>query len=650
MKLTGVYLSVLLLCIFCCALPAHAQLTAQCSPECYGPRFAADGLANTTLGQSGNTVSYRFRAHHTGSLQQIHVYLIVPPDAGYSGGSGGHVEITVDTDDGTSAHNPSSTVLASYLLTDYQSATPSTFFPIFTFTTPPSLVEGNLYHIVFSNPDSNPNTNFLSVDTLYVATPPSPWQPAVSDTDSAELLSRDGQTWSPRAGFLPILQLDFTDGWQEGMGYMESWIGAPQDISGSSNGVREQFTVSGTSRTVASVAVRVARISGSDPLRVLLKNGDGSVIEQGTIPASTFPTASLYTWASLQFASAHTLALGSQYSLELATESSSTYQTFPNRKGVAQNFASTTYYTDGYAQFKQNDSWVGWTQWGVTDRKDGDLQFYFEVNGTDTTSGSPSISNLTAENVTSNGAIVSWNTDQSASGQVQYGTTTAYSGSTTMNPTPATGHAQRLNGLAAGTLYHYRVLSMNALGNQAISGDSTFITSNGSDGIELRSMTNQALATVKAGETAKYGLQLVPNGFTGNVVIGCSGAPAGTSCTVWPASIAVTGNTPATLAVTVTTTAHANGIPSIGGSSFDPRIWILLTGIAGFYWAFRNLRGRLKLSFAVTTLLLVTLGGCGGNTGAGAALNGTPSGVSTLTVRAVAGSAQSAVPLTLVVD
>lgn len=54
---------------------------------------------------------------------------------------------------------------------------------------------------------------------------------------------------------------------QESMDYMELWIGTPQNISGSSNGVREQFTVSGTSRTVGSVAVGVAWISESDPLR-----------------------------------------------------------------------------------------------------------------------------------------------------------------------------------------------------------------------------------------------------------------------------------------------------------------------------------------------------------------------------------------------
>ncbi len=113
----------------------------------------------------------------------------------------------------------------------------------------------------------------------------------------------------------------------------------------------------------------------------------------------------------------------------------------------------------------------------IPNRTDGDLQFYFEVRATGASSNPPAISNLAAGSISSSGASVSWDTDQPASGQVQYGTTTAYAGSTTLNPTLATGHAQQLSGLVAGTLYHYRVLSTNASGNQAVSGDSTFTTS-----------------------------------------------------------------------------------------------------------------------------------------------------------------------------
>jgi hypothetical protein len=478
-------------------------------------------------------------------MQTIHMYMIGPGHAGYAAGTGGQILIELRTDDGTSAHNPTSTVLTSYLLTSYLNATPSIDFPIFTFPTPANLVAGNLYHIVFTNVDPNPSVNYLSVDATYLQNPPDPWQPTVSNTDSAELLSNNGQSWQPRAGYLPILQLDYTDGWQEGMGYMEVWIGVPQNISGTANGVREQFTVSGAQRNVGSVAMRVARVSGSDPLTVLLKDANGNVIEQGNIPASSFPSASSYTWVSYPFVSAHTLVPGNSYSLELATASSSTYQAFPIRKGVDYNFAGTTYYTDGYAQFKQSGGWVGWTQWGVTNRTDGDLQFYFEVigsgtgTGTGTTSTPPVISNLSAGSVTSSGAIVSWNTDQPATGQVQYGTTTAYAGSTAQNATLATGHAQQISGLAANTLYHYRVLSANSSGNQAVSGDATFTTATASSSIPVTppsgpiTLVQQKTTTYASASSVVVNLSAAPHVgnalvlFSANNSVGISGVSGG---------------------------------------------------------------------------------------------------------------------------
>src|SRR4029077_21114340 len=88
------------------ALSGHA--TCSASSGCYGPGLGADSLANTVVGGPyGNIVSYRFRVGHSGSLQQIHVYLILR--AGYAAGTGGKLQVTVNADDGTPAHNPSST-------------------------------------------------------------------------------------------------------------------------------------------------------------------------------------------------------------------------------------------------------------------------------------------------------------------------------------------------------------------------------------------------------------------------------------------------------------------------------------------------------------------------------------------------------------
>jgi len=371
--------ALLLVGVVVTALPGHT--TCLVTTACYGPGIGSDGLANTVVGGPwGNIVSYRFRAGHSGFLQQIHVYLI-PNHPGYAAGTAGKLQVTVNSDDGTPAHNPSRTVLASYLLSNPLAATPSIYFPVFVFSAPPLLVQGQLYHIVFTNVDASPTTNYLSVDALYHVIPPTPSQPTISDVDSAELVGGPAGTWTLRQGYTPILELDYPGGWSEFNGYMEAWVGSSQSISGIS-AVREMFTVSGGQRIVSSASIRVARGSGTDPLIVRLENGDGTVIEQGEIPAASIPVTSpvSYVWAPYTFSSAHTLLAGQSYHLQFRTASTSSYQAFPIRKGVAYGFQNTTYFPDGYAQFNQNGSWVGWTQWGVANRTDSDLQFYFAVN------------------------------------------------------------------------------------------------------------------------------------------------------------------------------------------------------------------------------------------------------------------------------
>src|SRR3984893_7565481 len=287
----------LLVSVVATTLPGHA--TCLVTSACYGPGLGSDGLANTIVGGPwGNIVSYRFRAAHTGLLQQIHVYLI-PNHTGYSAGTGGKLQVTVNADDGTPAHNPSSTVLASYLLSNPLAATPSIYFPIFVFPAPATLLQGQLYHIVFTNVDPNPTTNYLSVNALYYENPSTPAQPTISDMDAAVLLGGPSGMWTPRKGYTPILQLDYQDGWTEFIGYMEVWVGVPQSISGASE-VRETITVTGAQKTVSSASIRVARTSGNDPLIVLLENGDGTVIEQGEIPAALIPITSpvSYVWAT----------------------------------------------------------------------------------------------------------------------------------------------------------------------------------------------------------------------------------------------------------------------------------------------------------------------------------------------------------------
>jgi phosphodiesterase/alkaline phosphatase D-like protein len=93
----------------------------------------------------------------------------------------------------------------------------------------------------------------------------------------------------------------------------------------------------------------------------------------------------------------------------------------------------------------------------------------------------PVISGITASNLTSTGAVVTWSTNEAATSQVEYGTTTSYGSSSTLNSTFVTGHSVTLGGLAASTTYHYRIKSSDAAGNPATSGDNAFTTSAAQD-------------------------------------------------------------------------------------------------------------------------------------------------------------------------
>ncbi len=85
------------------------------------------------------------------------------------------------------------------------------------------------------------------------------------------------------------------------------------------------------------------------------------------------------------------------------------------------------------------------------------------------------ISNVSATNITDTSATIIWTTDQAATSQVEYGTTTDYGSTTTLDTALLTSHYVTLSGLTPDTLYHYRVISSNVAGS-AESSDYTFTT------------------------------------------------------------------------------------------------------------------------------------------------------------------------------
>ena len=88
----------------------------------------------------------------------------------------------------------------------------------------------------------------------------------------------------------------------------------------------------------------------------------------------------------------------------------------------------------------------------------------------------PIISSVSASNISSAAATITWATNEAGDSQVDYGLTTAYGSSTPLNLSLLTAHAVTLTGLLATTTYHYRVRSRDAAGNLATSADFTLTT------------------------------------------------------------------------------------------------------------------------------------------------------------------------------
>jgi predicted secreted protein len=88
----------------------------------------------------------------------------------------------------------------------------------------------------------------------------------------------------------------------------------------------------------------------------------------------------------------------------------------------------------------------------------------------------PVISGVAATSVTTTSATIVWTTNESSDSQVDYGLTTSYGSSSTLNSTLVTSHSVPLSGLSASTTYHARARSRDAAGNLSISGDVTFAT------------------------------------------------------------------------------------------------------------------------------------------------------------------------------
>ena len=218
------------------SLPDHFARSEETATAIYGPALAVRGLGNLPLGgPNGRRASYRFLNTHTGTIESILLRYLMwdAKRKGYHGGTGGTVVVEVQSDDGTANHHPSGTTLAS---TSIAHPLQVGNFPTLKFVSPASLDSGNVYHLVFTNADPNPSENYASLNSLLLADP---------HRHTAEITMKQWavlaappsapSAWAIYPGnemglFLPIVQLNFGDGYASGTGYVDATVDVPVEI------------------------------------------------------------------------------------------------------------------------------------------------------------------------------------------------------------------------------------------------------------------------------------------------------------------------------------------------------------------------------------------------------------------------------------
>ena len=165
-------------------------------------------------------------------------------------------------------------------------------------------------------------------------------------------------------------------------------------------------------------------------------------------------------------------------------------------------------------------------------------------------------------------------------------------------------------------------------------------------------------ATVTAGQSAIFSLEIVPDQFQGLISLQCTTPPPLSTCTV-ESNISITGNLPSTFQVTARTTASTSQGLTVD-SNFRPN-WHLLIAFCVMVLAFFLIvsklepvdvryRSTVRASLCFWLTLAAILSSCGGRTsGGGGGNNGTPSGTYTLTINATAGGVTHSLPLQLTV-
>jgi hypothetical protein len=208
-------------------------------------------------------------------------------------------------------------------------------------------------------------------------------------------------------------------------------------------------------------------------------------------------------------------------------------------------------------------------------------------NGGGSTPPPLTISGVQAAAPTTSGFQVSWSTNVAANSAVDFGTTANYGSITPTNSAMVTSHQVALSGLAAGTLYHFRVRSTDVKNSSASGPDTTFSTAANTTPPTV-SITSPAanatlsgVVTISASATANGGAAVanvqfkVDNANTGAAITAApynyslnTNALSNGNHTLTAAAADTAGNTATSAGIAVKVSNTVTAVPSI--TSLNP--------------------------------------------------------------------------------
>ena len=373
----------------------------------YGTGLATQSLSNLAIGQAARREgSIRFRAKHTGRVTAIKFFWAYKNTSGYNLGNGGQIRINLKANDKSGGNIPSATSLATFVFKPNLPASDPASSPIrfaeLGMLGNPNLEAGEIYHIHLENIDPDVASNWISINSMFhYSRDNSQILPAIDAPGWSMLMKYPGGLWQLVGGYAPIFVFyidtngDEIADTSEGLGYMEWWGAMSTGVLAKGQQMVRHGLRPSEDLTLNGLHISAGRYFGTDSLIASVVDVSGNTIGNLEYSASNFPLTSdsskcpwggrtgdrCHVWSYAQFSQPINLLKGQQYYLLLSGASDTEYRFNLARKGSERfGFPLTSEFSEGYTEISSNGggAWTGVPMWGQSNRREGNMEFFFE--------------------------------------------------------------------------------------------------------------------------------------------------------------------------------------------------------------------------------------------------------------------------------